>query len=56
MTIKDLLWNKQVKYTLIGICTTVGVLIGSKILYDYTIYSNLKYVKKQLGKINIEEL
>ena len=56
MTLKDFLWNKPVKYTLIGICATAGALIGSKILYDYSIYSNLKYVKKQLDKINLEEL
>ena len=56
MTLKEILWNKPVKYTIIGIGTTIAAVIGSKMLYDYSIYSNLKYVKKRLDKINFEDL
>jgi hypothetical protein len=56
MTLKDLIWSKPVKYTVIGIGATAAALIGSKILYDYSMYSNLKYIKKQLGKIEIDEV
>ena len=56
MTLMNLIWSKPVKYTIIGLGATVGALIGSKILYDYSMYSNLKYVKKQLDKINIDEV
>lgn len=56
MTLKDLIWSKPVKYTVIGICATLGALACSKILYDYSMYSNLKYVRKQLDKINIDEI
>ena len=56
MTIKDLFWSKPVKYSIIGLSAAVGVLIGTKLLYDYSMYSNLKYVKKQLDKINIDEV
>ncbi len=56
MTLKDLIWSKPVKYTVVGLSATVGALICSKILYDYSMYSNLKYVKKQLDKINIDEV
>lgn len=56
MTLKDLLWNKPVKYTVIGVGATVAAMIGTKLLYDYSMYSNLKYVKKQLDKINIDEV
>ena len=56
MTLKDLIWSKPVKYTVIGICVTAGALVGTKILYDYSIYSNLKYVKKRLDKITLDEI
>ena len=50
------MWIKPIKYTIVGLGATLGALICSKILYDYTMYSNLKYVKKQLEKINIDEV
>jgi hypothetical protein len=56
MTLKDLIWSNPVKYTVIGLGATAGVLIGTKLLYDYSMYSNLKYVKKQLNKISIDEV
>jgi hypothetical protein len=56
MILKDLIWSKSVKYTVICLGVTVGALIGTKLLYDYSMYSNLKYVKKQLDKINIDEV
>ena len=56
MTLKDLIWSKPIKYTVIGICAAAGVLVGTKILYDYSIYSNLKYVKKRLNKITFDEI
>ena len=56
MTVKDLFWSKPVKYTVIGLGATAAALIGTKLLYDYSMYSNLKYVKKQLDNINIDEV
>ena len=56
MTLKDMIWSKSVKYTVIGLGSAVVALIGTKLLYDYSMYSNLKYVKKQLDKINIDEI
>lgn len=56
MTIKDLIWSKPVKYAVIGLGAAVGALIGTKVLYDYSMYSNLKYVKKKLDKITIDEI
>ncbi len=56
MTLKDLIWSKQVKYTVIGLGVTAVALIGTKLLYDYSMYSNLKYVKKHLDKINIDKV
>jgi hypothetical protein len=56
MTLKDLLWSKPVKYSVIGVGATVAAMIGTKLLYDYSMYSNLKYVKKQLDKINLDEI
>lgn len=56
MTLKDLIWSKPIKYTVIGLGATAAALIGTKLLYDYSMYSNLKYVKKQLDKININEI
>lgn len=56
MTLKDIILSKSIKRTIIGLGVTIGVLIGSKILYDYSMYSNLKYIKKRLGKIEIDEV
>lgn len=56
MTLKDLLWSKPVKYSVIGVGATVVAIIGTKLLYDYSMYSNLKYVKKQLDNINLDEI
>lgn len=56
MTLKDIILSKPMKRTIIGLGITIGALIGSKILYDYSIYSNLKYIKKRLGKIEIDEV
>ena len=56
MTLKDLLWSKPVKYSVIGVGATVAAIIGTKLLYDYSMYSNLKYVKKQLDNINLDEI
>ncbi len=56
MTLKDIFWNKKVKYTAIGIGTLGALLIGGKLLYDYSMYSNLKYVKKQLKNINNDNI
>ena len=50
------MWIKPIKYTIVGLGATLGALICSKILYDYSMYSILKYVKKQLEKINIDEV
>lgn len=55
MTIKDIFWNNTVKYTALGIGAVGAILIGGKLLYDYSMYSNLKYVKKQIKKINNED-
>lgn len=56
MTLKDLLWSKSVKYSVLGVGATIAAMICTKLLYDYSIYSNLKYVKKQLDKINLDEI
>ena len=47
MTIKDLLWNNKVKYTVIGTGVICTAIIFGKLLYDYSMYSNLKYVRKK---------
>lgn len=52
MTLKNMLFIRSVKYTLIGVGTVISAMIGTKMLYDYSMYSNLKYVKKQLKNIN----
>ena len=44
-------WNKPIKYTVVGIGGTIAALICGKILYDYSMYSNLKYIKKQLKNL-----
>lgn len=54
MTIKDLLWNNKVKYTVIGTGVICVTMIFGKVLYDYSIYSNLKYVRKKLNSIKRE--
>lgn len=56
MTLKDIILSKPMKRTIISLGITIGALIGSKILYDYSVYSNLKYIKKRLGKIEIDEV
>ena len=56
MTLKDLLWSNKLKYTAIGTGVICAVMIFGKALYDYSMYSNLKYVKKQLDKINLDEV
>lgn len=56
MTLKDLLWNKTVKNTALGICIFTTSLVVGKALYDYTIYSNLKYIKKKLNNITFDEI
>lgn len=54
MTMKDLIWGKSVRKYIIGTGLIITTLIGSKLLYDYSIYSNLKYIKKQLKDINYD--
>jgi hypothetical protein len=52
MILKDIFGSKTVRYTIFGIGITTAALIGTKLLYDYSIYNNLKYVKKRLDKMN----
>ena len=54
MTMKDLIWGKSVRKYIIGTGLIITTLIGSKVLYDCSIYSNLKYIKKQLKDINYD--
>ena len=49
---KDLILLKPIKYTLLGIGILGTLVLSSKIVYDYSIYKNLKYVKNQLKNIN----
>jgi len=55
MTTKDLIFGKSFRKYIIGTGLIVTTLIGSKLLYDYSIYSNLKYVKKRLKEIKFDE-
>ena len=54
MIMKDLLWNNKVKYTVIGTGVICAAMIFGKLLYDYSMYSNLKYVRKKLNSIKRE--
>ena len=55
MIMKDLLWNNKVKYTVIGTGVICAAMIFGKALYDYSMYSNLKYVRKKLNSIKHED-
>lgn len=56
MKVKDIISIPPLKKILFGTGFIVGTLIISKTLYDYSIYSNLKYVRKQLENIkNFDE-
>ncbi len=54
MTIKDLFWSNPIRYSVLGTGAILTLLIGSKILYDYSLYTNLKDVKKQLDNIKYD--
>lgn len=54
MTMKDLLWNNKVKYIVIGTGVICTAMIFGKLLYDYSMYSNLKYVRKKINSIKRE--
>ena len=56
MTLKDLLWNKKVKNGVLGTCIFVTSLAVSKLVYDYAVYSNLKYIRKKLNNITFDEI
>ena len=54
MIMKDLLCNNKVKYTVIGTGVICAAMIFGKVLYDYSMYSNLKYIRKKLNSIKRE--
>ena len=51
MKVKDIISITPIKKVVLGTGLFIGVLIIGKTLYSYSIYSNLKYVKKQLENI-----
>ena len=56
MKVKDIISITPIKRVVLGTGLFIGALIISKTLYNYSIYSNLKYVRKQLENIkNFDE-
>ena len=51
MKVKDIISITPIKRVALGTGLFIGALIISKTLYNYSIYSNLKYVRKQLENI-----
>ena len=55
MKVKDIISITPIKRVVLGTGLFIGALIIGKTLYSYSIYSNLKYVRKQLENINFDE-
>lgn len=53
MKVKDIISITPIKKIALGTGLFVGALIIGKTLYNYSIYSNLKYVRKQLENIKL---
>lgn len=51
MKVKDIISITPIKKVVLGTGLFVGALIIGKTLYNYSIYSNLRYVRKQLESI-----
>lgn len=56
MTLKNIILSGAVKKTILGVGIAAASMILGKAMYDYTIYSNLKYIKKKLKNITIDEV
>ena len=55
MKVKEMFSIVPIKKIIIGTGLTIGALTIIKALYSYSIYSNLKYVRKQLENIKFED-
>lgn len=55
MKVKDIISITPIKRVVLGTGLFIGALTIMKAIYSYSIYSNLKYVKKQLENIKFDE-